>query len=67
MQKKAKKNSPIDSTIYQKIPQLKFLNSEQTEAKEEMRHFLKTREKFFLLSGGAGTGKTHTIDSLMIN
>ncbi len=65
MPKKAKKNSPIDSTIYQKIPQLKFLNSEQTEVKEEMRHFLKTREKFFLLSGGAGTGKTYTIGALI--
>lgn len=65
MPKKAKQNNSIEPTIYRKIPQLKLLNSEQTEAKAKMLNFLKTREKFFLLSGGAGTGKTHTIGALI--
>jgi ATP-dependent exoDNAse (exonuclease V) alpha subunit len=65
MSKKTKKNTLVNSTVYEKNPLINTLNPQQIKAKEEMGNFLKTREKFFLLSGGAGTGKTHTIGALI--
>ena len=44
---------------------LKTLNPEQKAAQEKMRQFLKSDEQFFLLKGGAGTGKTHTVGALI--
>ena len=44
---------------------IKKLNDEQKNAQEKMINFVKSKENFFLLSGGAGTGKTYTIGSLI--
>ena len=44
---------------------IKKLNDEQQNAQEKMINFIKSKENFFLLSGGAGTGKTYTIGSLI--
>jgi hypothetical protein len=63
--RKTKKQALISKTLYEKVPLLKTLNPQQNIAKEKMRQFLKTEDKFFLLSGGAGTGKTHTIGALI--
>lgn len=60
-----KKTPKIKKTLLEKVPQLQTLNPEQNAAKDQMLQFLKSREKFFLLSGGAGTGKTHTIGALI--
>ncbi len=44
---------------------LKTLNPQQNAAKGKMRQFLKSDAQFFLLKGGAGTGKTHTVGALI--
>ncbi len=48
-----------------KNPLLKTLNSQQKLAKKQILNFLKGEDKFFLLKGGAGTGKTHTVGALI--
>ncbi len=65
MTNQQKKTPKKQKTLLEKVPQLQTLNPEQNAAKEQMLQFLKSREKFFLLSGGAGTGKTHTIGALI--
>lgn len=44
---------------------LNKLNYEQSVAKIKIKRFLKSNDKFFLLKGGAGTGKTHTVGALI--
>jgi superfamily I DNA/RNA helicase len=63
--RKHRKQHHREKTLYEKVPLLKTLNPQQNIAKEKMRQFLKSEDRFFLLSGGAGTGKTHTIGALI--
>jgi DNA replication protein DnaC len=65
MRQRTKKKSKKEQTLLEKVPLLKTLNPEQLAAKDQMREFLHNHDKFFLLSGGAGTGKTHTIGALI--
>lgn len=65
MKKRKVKKKRIKGEILERIPMLKTLNSEQNAAKGKIRKFLKSDEKFFLLKGGAGTGKTHTVGALI--
>lgn len=65
MTKKIQKNSVRTKSILEKIPLLKTLNSQQNAAKGKIKKFFNSDEKFFLLKGGAGTGKTHTVGALI--
>jgi exodeoxyribonuclease-5 len=65
MKKGKIKKKRIKGEILERIPMLKTLNSQQNAAKGKIRKFLKSDDKFFLLSGGAGTGKTHTVGALV--
>lgn len=67
MAKKSNKNihKGESENIADRIPMLKTLNSQQQSAKKQIINFLQGDDKFFLLKGGAGTGKTHTVGALI--
>jgi exodeoxyribonuclease-5 len=61
-----KKNKVKDDKILAKNPLLKTLNLDQGRAIDQMVEFIiKSKDQFFLLKGGAGTGKTYTVGALI--